>query len=78
MDVGQMLDHFDHALIKFGYREINGVADLLAKQGSDLKMNEEIFFDVPNLVLEKQMFMDSTTTFIRCTKRPCCIFICLK
>lgn len=50
MDVGQMLDHFDHALIKFGYREINGVADLLAKQGSDLKMNEEIFFDVPNLV----------------------------
>lgn len=52
MDMMRMLVKFDHLHIKFGYREINGTADILAKQGTELRPNEEILFDAPNSILE--------------------------
>lgn len=65
LNVMQMLDKFEHISIKLC--EINGIANVLAKQGTKLRLNEKIHFDAPSLILEKLITRGTTTIFIRCT-----------
>lgn len=73
-----MMQNLDRIILKFGYRELNGVADYLAKKGSTLHLNEEIFLDHMDHTLRNLINMDINCSFIRCTSNPCTNMLLLK
>lgn len=52
-DSTKLMKKMSQAVIKFGYREVNGVADILAKMGTGLQCGEEKYFDHVDPSFEK-------------------------
>lgn len=67
----QTLRNFDLAIIKFGYREANSVADFVAKNGASLPLNEEILMDYETTSLSTLLSKDLSTVFCRRTSLVC-------
>lgn len=71
LDVQRMMRKLERAIIKFGYGEVNGAADYMAKKGSTLHLNEEILLDQVDEVICSILSSDLNYIYKRCTTKIC-------
>lgn len=64
--------------LKFGYRELNGAVDYMAKKESTLHLDEEFSVDHLDNFFADIIDKDLRTYFTRCTSKPCTDCIILK
>lgn len=77
-DVHKMMMNMAKATLKFGYREINGVADYLAKKRSTLHSSEETFTEQVDTDLSSLISKDLSGNYKRCITILCTDQIMLK
>lgn len=72
------MQKLEQAVLIFGYRELNKVADFMAKKRSTLQLNEEIFFQQVDEGFRHLIVKDILSNYNRCISNPCTDLIMLK